>query len=96
MKVKSVVYYKIKKVSVNVLIHLFLISVSVTCLLPLIWMVVPACWPEPLQADSRAARAGSSGPSRHATEPDCLPPMAVLACGSSLINQRQLLVKARW
>jgi multiple sugar transport system permease protein/raffinose/stachyose/melibiose transport system permease protein len=40
MKVKSVVYYKIKKVSVNVLIHLFLISVSVTCLLPLIWMVV--------------------------------------------------------
>ncbi len=40
MKVKSVIYYKIKKVSVNVLIHLFLISVSVTCLLPLIWMVV--------------------------------------------------------
>ncbi|MFA6349662.1 MAG: carbohydrate ABC transporter permease [Candidatus Omnitrophota bacterium] len=40
MQVKSVAYYKTKKITVNILIHLFLISVAVTCLLPLIWMVV--------------------------------------------------------
>ena len=36
---KSSIYYKIKKSTINILIHLFLISVTVTCLYPLIWMV---------------------------------------------------------
>lgn len=33
-------YYKGKKIVVNTLIHIFLISVAVTCLYPLLWMVV--------------------------------------------------------
>jgi len=37
---KNVLYYKSKKVLVNTLIHLFLISVAVTCLYPLLWMIV--------------------------------------------------------
>lgn len=36
---KSVVYYKTKKITLNILIHLFLISVAVTCLYPLVWML---------------------------------------------------------
>lgn len=36
---KSDAYYKSKKVALNFLIHLFLISVTVTCLYPLVWMV---------------------------------------------------------
>ena len=36
---KSLIYYKTKKVSLNVLIHLFLLSIAVTCLYPLLWMV---------------------------------------------------------
>ncbi|MFH0940465.1 MAG: carbohydrate ABC transporter permease [Candidatus Omnitrophota bacterium] len=32
-------YYQAKKVTLNLLIHLFLISVAVTCLYPLLWMV---------------------------------------------------------
>ena len=36
---KTAVYYKAKKNTINILIHLFLISVSVTCLYPLLWMV---------------------------------------------------------
>jgi len=36
---QSVIYYKTKKVTLNVLIHLFLLSVAVTCLYPLLWMV---------------------------------------------------------
>lgn len=36
---KSTVYYKSKKIAVNTVIHLFLISVALTCLFPLIWMV---------------------------------------------------------
>lgn len=32
-------YYKIKGIGINVLIHLFLLSVAVTCLFPLVWMV---------------------------------------------------------
>lgn len=36
---KSVIYYKTKKITLNLLIHLFLISVAVTCLYPLLWMV---------------------------------------------------------
>jgi len=39
MDIKTAAYYKIKKISVNLLIHLFLISVAVTCLYPLLWMV---------------------------------------------------------
>ena len=35
---RSAIYYKIKKVTLNSLIHLFLISVAVTCLYPLLWM----------------------------------------------------------
>jgi len=37
---KNIVYYKSKKVVVNTLIHLFLISVAITCLYPLLWMIV--------------------------------------------------------
>jgi len=33
-------YYKGKKIVVNTLIHIFLISVAVTCLYPLLWMIV--------------------------------------------------------
>ncbi|MDD5465799.1 MAG: carbohydrate ABC transporter permease [Candidatus Omnitrophica bacterium] len=33
-------YYKGKKIVVNTLIHLFLISVAITCLYPLLWMIV--------------------------------------------------------
>ena len=36
---KSTVYYKTKKTTVNLLIHLFLLTVAVTCLFPLLWMV---------------------------------------------------------
>jgi len=36
---KNALYYKSKKVAVNTLIHIFLISVSVTCLYPLLWMI---------------------------------------------------------
>ncbi len=36
---KPAIYYKIKKSTINILIHLFLISVTVTCLYPLLWMV---------------------------------------------------------
>jgi len=36
---KSIAYYKAKKIIVNTLIHLLLISVSITCLFPLLWMV---------------------------------------------------------
>jgi len=38
-KIKSDVYYKTKRITLNVFIHLFLISVAVTCLYPLLWMV---------------------------------------------------------
>ncbi len=37
---KHALYYKSKKVAINTLIHIFLISVSVTCLYPLLWMIV--------------------------------------------------------
>ena len=36
---KSLVYYKIKKVVVNAVIHLFLLSVAASCIFPLVWMV---------------------------------------------------------
>jgi multiple sugar transport system permease protein/raffinose/stachyose/melibiose transport system permease protein len=36
---KNVFYYKSKKVAVNTLIHILLISVSITCLYPLLWMI---------------------------------------------------------
>jgi multiple sugar transport system permease protein/raffinose/stachyose/melibiose transport system permease protein len=36
---KNVLYYKSKKIAINTLIHIFLISVSITCLYPLLWMV---------------------------------------------------------
>jgi multiple sugar transport system permease protein/raffinose/stachyose/melibiose transport system permease protein len=36
---KTGIYYKTKKATINLLIHLFLISVAVTCLFPLLWMV---------------------------------------------------------
>ncbi|MGA2774948.1 MAG: carbohydrate ABC transporter permease [Candidatus Omnitrophota bacterium] len=39
MGIKTTVYYKTKKFTLNLLIHLFLISVAVTCLYPLLWMV---------------------------------------------------------
>ncbi|MDD5246308.1 MAG: carbohydrate ABC transporter permease [Candidatus Omnitrophica bacterium] len=37
---KSAIYYKSKKITLNVIIHLFLLSVAVTCIYPLLWMVV--------------------------------------------------------
>jgi len=36
---KTSAYYKTKKVTINLLIHLFLLTVAVTCLFPLVWMV---------------------------------------------------------
>ncbi|MBM3250129.1 MAG: carbohydrate ABC transporter permease [Candidatus Omnitrophica bacterium] len=36
---KTAIYYKAKKSTINLLIHLFLLSVTVTCLYPLAWMV---------------------------------------------------------
>jgi len=36
---KNAFYYKTKKVIVNTLIHIFLISVAITCLYPLLWMI---------------------------------------------------------
>jgi len=36
---KNDIYYKSKKITLNVLIHLFLISVAVTCIYPLLWMI---------------------------------------------------------
>jgi len=37
---KNAVYYKTKKITINTLIHLFLLSVAVACLYPLLWMVL--------------------------------------------------------
>lgn len=37
---KGTVYYKTKKILTNTIIHIFLISVAITCLYPLIWMVI--------------------------------------------------------
>ena len=37
---KNSLYYKSKKVAVNTLIHVFLASVAITCLYPLLWMIV--------------------------------------------------------
>ncbi|MFA6358372.1 MAG: carbohydrate ABC transporter permease [Candidatus Omnitrophota bacterium] len=36
---KHVIYYKSKKIILNTLIHIFLISVAITCLYPLLWMI---------------------------------------------------------
>ena len=36
---KHLLYYKSKKIILNTLIHLFLISVAIICLYPLLWMV---------------------------------------------------------
>lgn len=36
---KAPIYYKTKRVTINLLIHLFLITVAITCLFPLLWMV---------------------------------------------------------
>lgn len=36
---KSKIYYKTKNISINVLIHAFLISVAITCLYPVLWMI---------------------------------------------------------
>ncbi|MFH0918466.1 MAG: carbohydrate ABC transporter permease [Candidatus Omnitrophota bacterium] len=37
---KHAFYYKSKKFLINALIHIFLISVAITCLYPLLWMIV--------------------------------------------------------
>ncbi|MCK9431229.1 MAG: carbohydrate ABC transporter permease, partial [Candidatus Omnitrophica bacterium] len=37
---KHAFYYKTEKIVINTLIHIFLISVAVTCLYPLLWMIV--------------------------------------------------------
>jgi raffinose/stachyose/melibiose transport system permease protein len=36
---KTTAYYKVKKLTINTLIHIFLIIVSVSCVFPLLWMV---------------------------------------------------------
>ncbi len=36
---KTTAYYKIKRVTVNALVHIFLITVSISCIFPLLWMV---------------------------------------------------------
>jgi len=36
---KTIRYYKTKKIAVNTLIHMFLLTVSATCIFPLVWMV---------------------------------------------------------
>ncbi len=36
---KTSLYYKTKKITTNLFIHLFLIIVSITCIFPLLWMV---------------------------------------------------------
>ncbi|HLD82545.1 MAG TPA: carbohydrate ABC transporter permease [Candidatus Omnitrophota bacterium] len=36
---KTGAYYKAKKITINLLIHLFLIAVAITCIFPLVWMV---------------------------------------------------------
>jgi len=36
---KSTIYYKTKQVTLNLLIHLLLLTVAVTCLFPLLWMI---------------------------------------------------------
>lgn len=36
---KHLLYYKTKKTTINLLIHLFLLAVTVSCLFPLVWMV---------------------------------------------------------
>jgi raffinose/stachyose/melibiose transport system permease protein len=36
---KSVVYYKTKRATLNLVIHVFLLTVAVTCIFPLLWMV---------------------------------------------------------
>ncbi len=36
---KSLIYYKTKKIALDLLTHLFLLSIAVTCLYPLLWMV---------------------------------------------------------
>ncbi len=36
---KSAIYYKTKRTTLNLFIHLFLLTVAVTCIFPLLWMV---------------------------------------------------------
>ncbi|MBN1914153.1 MAG: carbohydrate ABC transporter permease [Candidatus Omnitrophica bacterium] len=36
---KNALYYRTKKVTLNLIIHLFLLTVAVTCIFPLLWMV---------------------------------------------------------
>ncbi|MDD5595276.1 MAG: carbohydrate ABC transporter permease [Candidatus Omnitrophica bacterium] len=36
---KSTAYYKTKKITTNLVINLFLISVAITCIYPLLWMI---------------------------------------------------------
>jgi len=37
---QGVAYYKTKKIITNTIIHIFLISVAITCLYPLLWMII--------------------------------------------------------
>ncbi|TAN61254.1 carbohydrate ABC transporter permease [bacterium] len=36
---KNPVYYKTKRITVNILIHIFLLTVAASCIFPLLWMV---------------------------------------------------------
>jgi len=36
---RSVLYYKVKNTGINLIIHLFMLTVAVTCIFPLLWMI---------------------------------------------------------
>lgn len=36
---KPAIYYKTKRITINLIIHLFLLTVAVSCLFPLLWMI---------------------------------------------------------
>jgi len=36
---RTIAYYKSKKIVLNIIIHLFLVAVTITCLFPLFWMI---------------------------------------------------------
>lgn len=36
---KNLLYYKTKRITLNVLIHIFLLTIALSCLFPLIWMI---------------------------------------------------------
>jgi multiple sugar transport system permease protein/raffinose/stachyose/melibiose transport system permease protein len=71
---KNAGYYKAKSVSLNALIHIFLIAVAVSCIFPLVWMILasfktqtqifePGLWPKTFHWENyiHAWRQGNFG-----------------------------------